>query len=325
MPMKPIRERNPTVVGVIGVLIIALIVVATTQAGKLPLIGGGTTYYASFTEVGGLAKGDDVRMAGVLIGKVDSLDLDGDRVRVGFTVTKDADQLRSQTAASIRIKTLLGTMYLALSPAGSGPLPKGATIPSSRTTPPYDIVSAFSGLSTTTEKINTGQLAYAMKVLAQVTQKTPAAFRGTVSGITRLSTDLARRDQQLNTLFKNLSGVSGVLDAHDQQIARLFKDGGTLFAAITARRQAVHQLLIQVQSLSNQLRRLVAGTQGDLKPALDQLSGVVRVLQANQKNLNTALLELPTFYSGVTSAAGNGPWIDGFLYNLLSMLGVDGL
>lgn len=325
MPLKPVRDRNPTIVGVVGIAVIALLLLAALQAKNLPVIGGGSTYHARFAEVGGLKKGDDVRMAGVRVGKVDDLDLDGKTVTVTFTLTKDSDQLRSQTAASIRIKTLLGTMYLALEPAGSGSLAKGATIPQQRTTPPYDIVSAFSDLSTTTQQINTDQLAYSMNVLADATENTPEQFRGTVDGITRLSENLAKRDDQINTLLKNLSGVADTLDARNQQIADLFKDGGTLFNALAARRQAVHDLLVGVKDLSNQLHGLVKDTRADLKPTLTHLSSVVDVLKANETNIDAALQKLPSFYAGVNSATGNGPWIDGFIYNLMSMLGVPGL
>jgi len=323
--MKPIRDRNPTVVGVIGVAVIAVLLLVALQAKNLPVIGGGTTYHARFSEVGGLKKGDDVRMAGVLVGKVDGLALEHRSVTVTFTLTKGADDLRSKTAASIRIKTLLGTMYLALDPAGSGRLASNATIPVDRTTPPYDLVSAFSDLSTTTQQINTDQLAYSMNVLAEATENTPAQFRGAVDGITRLSENLAKRDDQIKTLLTNLSGVAGTLATRNKEIAALFRDGGTLFTALNARRQAVHDLLVGVQSLSEQLHQLVKDTRADLKPTLTHLAGVVGVLEANEKNIDEALTKLPAFYRGITSATGNGPWIDGFLYNLMSMLGVPGL
>ncbi|TQK68783.1 phospholipid/cholesterol/gamma-HCH transport system substrate-binding protein [Nocardioides sp. SLBN-35] len=325
MPMKPVRDRNPTVVGVVGVAILALGLALALSAKHLPVIGDGATYRAQFTEVGGLKKGDDVRMAGVRVGKVTALDLDGATVTVSFTVSDHADQLRADTEASIRIKTLLGTMYVALEPKGAGRLDAGDTIPTSRTTPPYDVVAAFSDLTTTTQQIDTDQLAHAMDVLADASEHTPDGFRGTVDGITRLSQNLVKRDEQIDALLKNLSGVADTLDARKGELARLFRDGGTLFAALTARRQAVHDLLVAVRDLSSQLRGLVRDTNATLKPTLVHLDSVLDVLEANEKSIDTALETLPTFYDGVNSATGNGPWIDGFIYNLMSMLGVPGL
>src|SRR6478752_5804121 len=109
----PFRERNPVTIGAISIAVIALLILAAFKADKLPLIGGGDTYYASFTEAGGLKPNDEVRVAGVRVGKVKSVTLDGDHVRVEFLLQKGV-QFGTQTGAEIKVKTLLGSMFLAL-------------------------------------------------------------------------------------------------------------------------------------------------------------------------------------------------------------------
>ena len=52
--MKPYRERNPVVVGAISLVVLAVTLVAALRADDLPIIGGGDTYHAMFTEAGGL-------------------------------------------------------------------------------------------------------------------------------------------------------------------------------------------------------------------------------------------------------------------------------
>ena len=97
-----------------------LLILAAFRAQDLPLIGGGDTYYAAFSEAGGLKANDEVRIAGVRVGKVEKVELDGDHVKVTFRVETDAD-FGKETGAAIKVKTLLGAMYLALEPAGSRP------------------------------------------------------------------------------------------------------------------------------------------------------------------------------------------------------------
>ncbi|WP_278257356.1 MlaD family protein [Nocardioides convexus] len=82
--MKPFRERNPVVIGAVSIATLVLMVVAAMRAQDLPLVGGGDTYYASFTEAGGLKVKDEVRIAGVRVGQVTSMELDGNSVKVGF-------------------------------------------------------------------------------------------------------------------------------------------------------------------------------------------------------------------------------------------------
>ena len=100
---------------------IVLLILAAFRAQDLPIIGGGDTYTAAFAEAGGLKADDPVRIAGVRVGKVDSIELEGDHVKVTFRVKTDS-QFGNETGASIRVNTLLGAMYLALEPAGSGQL-----------------------------------------------------------------------------------------------------------------------------------------------------------------------------------------------------------
>ncbi len=142
----PMRERNPVIVGAVSLAVLAAFILAAFKADSLPLIGGGDTYYAAFTEAGGLKANDEVRVAGVRIGKVKQVELVGSHVRVTFKVDKSA-KFGPDTGAAIKIKTLLGAMYLALQPSGSGQMKEKAEIPTSRTTSPYDVVEAFSGLA----------------------------------------------------------------------------------------------------------------------------------------------------------------------------------
>ena len=154
----PFRERNPVPIGAAGLLTIAVLLLLSFNIQSIPFIGGGDTYRAAFSEAGGLMTGDDVRIAGVKVGKVQDVDLAGDHVVVDFKVTEPAS-FGKETAASVRMKTLLGQKYLALEPAGPGQLDQDSQIPLDRTVSSYDIVNAFSDLATTTERIDTGQLA----------------------------------------------------------------------------------------------------------------------------------------------------------------------
>lgn len=313
--MKPFRERNPVVVGAVSLATLALLLVAALRAQDLPLIGGGETYYAAFSEAGGLKVNDEVRMAGVRIGVVDSLELDGNAVKVGFKIKTD-QHLGDQTHADIKVKTILGSMFLSVSPAGSGELKKGATIPVERTSSPFDVVDAFSGLAETSDDINTDQLAKSLTTLADLTRNTPEEFRSALKGVSALSKVIASRDSEINSLLKNLSRVSSVLDARDEDIVALMHDADTLFKALVARREQIHNLLVSSTTLSKELVALIRQSRADLKPALDNLNGVLDVLNKNENNLEQSINLMAPFYRVFASTLGNGPWFDTYIYNL---------
>lgn len=312
--MKPFRERNPVVVGLVSIAVLTTLLVGAFRADDLPIIGGGDTYHAMFTEAGGLKVNDEVRIAGVRVGKVDDIALDGDRVKVSFKV-EDTAAFGSQTRAAIKVKTILGSMFLALEPAGSGQLDEGGTIPVERTSSPYDVVEAFEGLASTSEKIDTDQLAESLTTLADLTRNTPEEFRGALSGLSRLSSNIAAKDEQLNTLLVNLDRVSTVLDERDEDIIKLMKDSDVLFRALVARRDAVHELLVSTTRLSRELTTLVRQSRDDLKPALAHLENVLAVLNKNEDNLDSSLRLMAPFYRVFANTLGTGPWFDVWISN----------
>lgn len=312
--MKPFRERNPVIIGLLGLATIALLMLAAFRADQLPLIGGGDTYYAAFSEAGGLKPEDEVRIAGVRVGSVKAITLDGDHVQIEFLVDKGAD-FGPTTGASIRVKTLLGQMFLALEPDGSGQMEAGSEIPLERTVAPFDVVEAFSGLSETTDRIDTEQLSKALDTLSGVMAKTPEEFQGALEGLSRLSRNVAARDAQINSLLTNLESVSGVVADRNQELVKLFEDGDVLFRAVTARREAIHNLFVATTQLSGQLSGLVRDTSADLKPALTDLASVLDVLEKNQENLDESLRLMAPFYRLQGNTLGTGPWYDTFLQN----------
>jgi phospholipid/cholesterol/gamma-HCH transport system substrate-binding protein len=319
--VKPFRERNPVVIGVIGIAVIALMMLGAFRADRLPIIGSGDTYRADFAEIGGLKAGNEVRVAGVSVGKVEGIELKGNKVRVTFKIDKGT-KFGRETGADIRVRTLLGAEYLAVTPKGPGQLPKGSVIPLERTVAPYDVVQAFSDLSKTTDQIDIPELSKALDSLADISASTPEEFRGAIKGVSNLSRNLAARDAQINTLLVNLKKVSGVLNSRNTELVTLFKDSDVLFQAISERRDSIHRLLVSTQTISTQLRGLVKDTRSDLKPALNQLDVVTTMLRKNEASLDEALRMYPGFLRVFSNPLGTGPWFDTYLGGTASGAGL---
>lgn len=310
----PFRERNPVTVGAVSLAVLALLILMAFKADKLPLIGGGDTYYAAFSEAGGLKPNDEVRIAGVRVGKVKAIELDGDQVKVEIQVDTPS-RFGKDTGAEIRVKTILGAMFLALRPAGEGQLEEGSTIPVERTTSPYDIVEAFEGLAETSERIDTDRLADSLNTLAELGRNTPEEFRLALQGVSQLSANVAARDAELNTLLQNLRKVSGTLADQGDNLTSLMRQGDQLFRALVARREAVSRLLDSTSTLSTELTLLVRQSRADLKPALDNLEAVVDTLLKNQENLDSSLRLMAPFYRVFANTLGTGPWFDTIIQN----------
>ncbi|MFJ2754754.1 MCE family protein [Nocardioides sp. NPDC087217] len=313
--MIPFRERNPVKIGAVSIAVLAMLMVMAFKADSLPLIGGGTTYYANFSEAGGLKTGDEVRVAGVRVGKVDSIELDGNQVKVGFKIREKVN-FGENSGAGVRVKTLLGDMFLELQPAGEGQMKAGATIPVDRTESPYDVVEAFEGLADTSANIDKDQLAAALTTLADLTRSTPEEFQAALNGVSDLSRNLAAKDERIESLLTQLDRVTKVLDERDEDLITLMNDANQLFAALVERREAVHNLLISTQQLSKELSQLVDDSRADLKPALESLDVILDVFTKNEENLEKSLRLMAPFYKVFNNTLGNGPWWDTYIQNM---------
>lgn len=318
--MTPFRERNKTVIGTVGIGLILLILLGSFNTDSLPIIGGGKVYSADFSEAAGLQKMDEVRVAGVKIGKVVSIELEGDRVRVDMRL-KGAD-LGRLTRADIKIKTVLGRKYVSLTPAGDGTLDPGTVIPITRTSSPFDISPAFQQLADTVGSIDTGQLAKSFTVLADDFRGTSKDVKASLDGLSRLSTTIASRDAQLRTLLDRAQNVTQVLAGRDQDLVQFLKDSSLVLQEVTARREAIHRLLVTTTDLSEQLIALVRENRASLAPALASLRTVSAVLLKNQDNLDASLVRLAPFVRLFGNNLGNGRWFDTYLYNLTNPSGL---
>ncbi|GAA2792648.1 MCE family protein [Crossiella cryophila] len=312
--MKPFRERNPLLVGLTGLTTIGALVLATFFVEDIPLIGG-ATYQAEFTEAAGLKPDDEVRVNGLKVGNVSTVELAGDRVSVHFKVS--GVDLGDKTGASIRIKTLLGQKYLALDPQGSGRLDTDTPIPRERTATPFDISDAFQGLTDSIGKIDTKQLAESFTVLSETFRDSPEHVRKALDGMSALSTTIASRDQELARVLENSRKITQTLSDRNEQIATLLADGNKLLEEVRRRREAISKLLTGVRDLARQLTGLVQDNKAQLGPALDRLDKVAEVLQRNQDNLTKALSLAGPYYRLLTNATGNGRWVDSYMCGLL--------
>ena len=319
--MIPFRERNPVPIGAIGIGLIGLLLFGAFNAQNLPIIGSGDAYHAAFTEAGGIRKDDDVRIAGVRVGKVTGMGLEGSHVRVDFKINADAAFGR-ETGASIRMKTLLGQKYLALDPKGPGQLPTDSEIPLTRTVSSYDIVNAFSDLTTTTERIDTSQLAQSLDVMATEFRDSPAHVKAALSGLSRLSNTIASRDDELRTLLSRANTVSATVASRDDTTAKLIKDADLLLLELQARREAIHTLFTNTSDLAIQLTGLVRDNRASLKPALDQLTKVLAMLTKHEQDLDKTIARLAPFTRVFANTLGNGRWFDTFVSNLTVPVGV---
>ncbi|MEA5364046.1 MCE family protein [Amycolatopsis sp., V23-08] len=313
--MKSFKERNPLVLGVVGSVALAALLTLTFNYDNLPIVGGGTTYAAEFSEAAGLQADDEVRIAGIKVGEVRDVALSDDHVLVHFRV-KDA-WVGDRTSVQIKIKTLLGRKFLALDPSGDAVQNPDQAIPRTRTVTPYDVTDAFNGLANTVGSIDTKQLADSFTTLSDTFRNSPEHVRSALDGLSQLSKTVSSRDSQISELLANARTLTTTLANSNDDFEKLIDDGNLLLTELNRRRDAIHDLLTGSARLADQLSGLVQDNTAQLKPALESLKQVTDLLKRQNDNLTKGLQLAGPYFRVVTNTTGNGHWIDAYLCGLL--------
>jgi phospholipid/cholesterol/gamma-HCH transport system substrate-binding protein len=309
------RDRDPVKVGVVSMALLLVVTGLALNAGPIYQALTSRTYTALFTDAGGVKPKDPVKVNGVKMGMIDSVEVEGDHVAITFKVRRDG-RMGIDTRAVIKASTLLGFKVLALEPHGPGELEDGAVIPVERTDPGYDITTALAQLSRTSEQLDKPGLRRALDTVSTTLADTPKPLRGALQGLDRLTATLAARDDELRELLLHARPVTGVLAQRSQDLVTLVGQGERLVAALNARRQVIRELISRVNTTIDEVNGLVDDNRKQLGPALDGLKQVVDLLERNDRNIAATVQGLNTYAGSLGEAVGGGPWFFASLANL---------
>lgn len=320
--MRSFRDRNPYLVGIFSVLFILGFVGFAFSVGILQLFR--QTYAASgvFADASGIKRGDDVKMAGIKVGRVTGIRPDrakGDVV-VQFEV-EDGVKVADNATAEIALETLLGTKYLRLGGPVRAPylhqMPKDRrAIPRERTKTPFDV---FELTKVSTENINatdTEKLNKLIGSLADVTAGQKEEVAKLLSGINELSETLNSRDAQLRQLLDRAQQLTGVLAEKDQVLVALVDRSKQILDLIDARRGDISELLRDGNALVGELARVIGVNRAQLDVLLKSLHPVVETVEANQAALDRAAGVVGPSAVGLGSAPTHGPWQDIYIQSV---------
>jgi phospholipid/cholesterol/gamma-HCH transport system substrate-binding protein len=312
--MRRFRERNRALTGLVGVVVVLVLVAGALEFPRLPLIHNNATYSAAFASAGGLASGDIVTIDGVKVGAITGMNLDGNRVRVTFTVA--GASLGSTTSAAAKVLSPVGTEYMELDPSGSGSLQ--ATIPESRTSVPYNLVTDLSGLGTEIEHYNLPQIEKALNVGSQDLNGTPVSeTTSAFKGLADISRVIGNEGTALASIVSQGAKLSAVLSQRSHQLFDLFGQSDLVLSVLQQRRSAIKQLLTATSSLSQQITSLLSVNRPQLTSLLQDLQSVSAVLAKDSNDFGAAIPVLAAFSRYAANATGSGAFVDAAVPTLL--------
>ncbi|MEU4832059.1 MlaD family protein [Streptosporangium sp. NPDC023615] len=317
MALKSFRDRNRTAVGLVSMTVLAAVLVATFLVGNLGVFEGGYTMSAVLADSAGLRSGNDVRVAGVAVGKVTDVRADYARGQVVVTwKVDDGIRLGPQTRAEITLSNLLGGRYVRLTGPVVRPymdeLPEERrVIPMARTSTPVLITDALKDATRLAQRLDTEAVDRLLRELAELKPAREGRVARLLDDIGELSEIISESEPELRRLLENGNKVMDVLEKKDAQVGRLIDSIEILLDELRSRRDELRVLLGDGSDLVDGITTLVTRHERDLIRVVDDVTAVAgRLGSTSGRNLNSVLAWVGPTFSGLARAGGQGPWVE---------------
>src|SRR5277367_5798183 len=312
--MRALQPANRVRLGAFAIALVVLVVGVGQSFSSLPMLFATASYYAQFSDSGGLSKGDKVRVLGMDVGTVQDLKIDGDHVVMKFST--GTRTIGTESRLAIRTDTLLGKKVLEIEPRGTRPLRPGAVLALGQSTTPYQIYDAFFDVTKAASGWNIETVKKSLNVLSETVKETYPHLSAALDGVAKFSDTLGKRDEQLKHLLAEARKVAGVLGDRSKQINALLRNTQELLAAFNERGRAIDALLANVSAFSTQVQGLIKDNP-NLHHLLEQLRTVTDVLVVHKKDLAAVLNTLRNYTAALSEAVGSGPYFKVEVANLL--------
>lgn len=266
------------VFAVVTTLATALLAVTILNVDTQPARG----FHAIFTDAASVIGGDEVRMAGVRVGTVSSVDLyDGTQADVGFSVATDVP-VTTTTRIEVRYRNLIGQRYLAVVPGRTpgATLPAGATIPVDRTQPALNLTTLFNGFRPLLAGLDPADVNRLSYELVQVLQGEGGTVDSLFRNVGDVTNALANRDALIGSVIDNLEATVGPVAAHDAQLSSLIRNLRVLVSGFARDRASIGRSLVGVQHLTAVTGSLLHDARPALRDDIRHLGRLVEGLDA---------------------------------------------
>ncbi len=312
--MRTLEPANRMHIGLMGIIVLLIVVGVGQSFTGVPVLFARPSYYGQFTDSGGLNKGDKVRIAGMDVGRIEALTIDGDHIVMKFSI--GTNTIGTESRLAIRTDTILGKKVLEIETRGNQPLRPGSTLPLGQSTTPYQIYDAFFDVTRAATGWDIDTVKQSLHVLSETIDQTYPHLSAALDGVAKFSDTIGKRDEQIKHLLAQANQVASVLGDRSEQVDRLLVNANTLVAAFEERGRAIDALLGNISSFSVQVQGLI-NDNPNLNHVLEQLRTISQILVEHKDDLAEGLVEVGGFLPSLNESLGSGPFFKVVIHNLV--------
>jgi phospholipid/cholesterol/gamma-HCH transport system substrate-binding protein len=302
--MKAVTERNPKIVGLIGIVVM-LIAIAAILLLNRSIFASGYDVTARFPNAAGISKGTDVMVAGVKVGSVTSVKVNGNAVNAQLSINHSV-QLPHVTTAAVQVETLLGVVDVTLLPVSgwSDPLRAGAFI--TNTSVPTEFYQLQNTAHRLLVKSNAKALNALIESLASITKGKQTQVAQIIDGLGKLTTTVDQRSGQVSQLIDSANTLSSTLAARDQELVSIVNNLNVVSTGLAQHSADLSNLITNVDAMAGQTNSLVTQDSPALNALLASLHTDLNVVSQHQVDLAEGVSYLGGALKGFASIAYSG-------------------
>ena len=318
--MKSFRDRNPYIVGIVSVLLLGSATGAAFLAGMTNFFDDTYSMEGVFADASGLRTGDDVKVAGIEVGRVTDIEVDraSGNVRVEWVVDKGIE-IGDEAGAEIALASLLGAKHMRINDPTDGDvlmsdLPADQrTVPIERTKVPFDVFELTRISTEGIKELDTEALNEFLVDLADITDGKAATVEDLLTGIREVGSAINERDAEFASLLDQADRLSETLADKDDEILSLLDSSKQILDLIVERRNDLAIVLGESADVVEELDRVISDNKAQIDGILDSLAPTLDVVSAHQDDIDRTLAWLGPALLQQSRGGEQGPWQDIFV------------
>lgn len=289
MSIKNFRERSPVLIGLLSIIGITTFMTFAFFINRLPFINQSYEVEAEFENAAGIQNENQVRVAGIKVGEVTDIRIEGTKVVVKMDI-ENGTEIPKDAGASIKLATLLGTKFVSIDGDGGGPyLEDGDVIPLERTTIPYEIYQASNQGTSVLEDLDGELLNKLLVQLTEVVKGTRGEIGSALEGLNELGSQVNAKEADFKALMRGSDDLTKLLADEGDEIVRLIDSSNEVLGSLAQQREEIQALLESMKVMSRELTEVLRENRGNVDSILRDLDSALRVLEGNIGELDIAL------------------------------------
>ncbi|MBI2170179.1 MAG: MCE family protein [Actinobacteria bacterium] len=269
---------------------------------------------ATFDDVTGLLLNDNVKVAGVVVGKVTGISVEKGQAVVDFELDQDV-KLSSDTETAVRWRNLLGQRYLYLYPGeASTVLESGDAIPAQQARPIIDLGELFNRLgpilqSVEPEKVNEFLVAFTGALEGGNVE----VLGDAVGDLGTFAQALGSRDEAIGRMVENLAELTDALATRDTQLRTILDNVTELATTFNENSAVLESTVVDLGAFSDALGRLISENRPGIDRIITRVADVVGVVDEKLTTLENTVAGLDELGSALFRASRYGEWLNQFI------------